>query len=149
MKIQEMAKILGRAYLTYPQLDLDDATIAAWFADFREFDAADFEKALKEARFTGGDFFPSPAAVYKVLEKTAEKSKKREYSHATKEEKEAQLRADWKDGIVWIVEHLEDRKVITKELRKYAESEIWADKKLRKFMTNDGVISYHFGEFLP
>lgn len=132
----------------YPNLSLEDATVSAWYAHFQDEDADTFEEALKAAMKTGGDFFPSPHRIADALEKLSLKSKNK-YAPVNSEGREAQLRADWKDGVVWIVEHKENHKVIAKERRDFVDSGIWSDKNLVKRITHDGVITYHFGEFYP
>lgn len=82
----------------YPNLSLEDATVSAWYAHFQDEDADTFEEALKAAMKTGGDFFPSPHRIADALEKLSLKSKNK-YAPVNSEGREAQLRADWKDGV--------------------------------------------------
>jgi hypothetical protein len=67
MTLQETARLLGEAYLTFPHLALTEGTVAAWFKQCGRVPADTFEAAIVEAiNSQDNGFFPAPGQVTKI-----------------------------------------------------------------------------------
>lgn len=64
MNRKEMALILGREYLTFPNIGLEKETVDAWLSHFKDTDVAVFDTAIKLCiEETGRKFFPTVGEV--------------------------------------------------------------------------------------
>ena len=72
---KEMFNSLKTLYSTYPNVELTDRAVEEWFAIFEKCEIDSFEQAFRSAKFSSGDFLPSPGLVMKELQALGEGDK--------------------------------------------------------------------------